>query len=201
MFLFCDSISTITNFRSPVHVPAELLVLLLLVYLIIILWDFFDKKHARIQTDTGLSSKATLVALQGSNILPNRTFISNELGLSSTPDALLEENGFLIPIDIKPLSKKIQDRHVTEMMVHLRLIEENTGKTPPYGILLMGPEKRRVEIKNLPEKQRHLETIIDEMHSILAGVPAIPKPSYYKCKNCDVNKVCKHSALKTEKPS
>ena len=187
------------HFKSPIHVPAELLALMLLVYLIIILWDLFEKKRTRIQEDTGLSSKATMVALQGSNILPSKTFISEELGLSSTPDGLLQENGFLIPIDIKPLSKKIQDRHVTEMMVHLRLIEENTGKVPPYGILLMGPEKRRVEIKNLPDKQRHLETIIDEMHSILNGVPAIPKPTYYKCKNCEVNNICKHSAYKENK--
>ena len=116
------------------------------------------------------------------------------VGLSGRPDALIKDDGAVIPVSIKPMSKKVRDRHVIELIAHLRLVEEDEGVRPPYGILLMGKGARKVKIRNTEEKQRWLESLIDEMNSIIGGVPAVPAPALYKCKHCDVNRICKHSA-------
>ena len=62
----------------------------------------------------------------------------------------------------------------------------------------MGQKGRIVKVKNTPEKQRWLETLLDEMNSILDGVPAVAAPSFKKCKVCDVKNRCKFSAVKKE---
>lgn len=175
--------------------PLEVIGLLLLLGVVIFIWDLFDRRSTSLAQKTGLDKSAKMVALQESSYLPSRSFSSDILGLTSTPDALLEEGGVLIPIDIKPRAKKIRDRHIIEMTAHLRLIEEETGRIPNYGILLLGEQKRQVKIKNTPERQRQLEVFLDEMHSIAQGTPALATPSFYKCQNCDVRNICAHSLV------
>jgi CRISPR/Cas system-associated exonuclease Cas4 (RecB family) len=63
----------------------------------------------------------------------------------------------------------------------------------------MGPEQRSIRIKNTDEKQRWLDSLLDEMRSILDGVPAVPTPAFYKCKRCDVRDICAFSAYKPER--
>ncbi|MCC6932327.1 MAG: Dna2/Cas4 domain-containing protein [Deltaproteobacteria bacterium] len=174
--------------------PLEILGLLLIVGVAIFIWDLFDRKSSSLAKKTGMDKSTKMVAMQESEYLPSRSFSSRELHLTSTPDALLEEDGILIPVDIKPRAKKVRDRHIIEMVAHLRLIEEETKKTPTYGMLLLGEEKRQVKIKNTPDRQRQLEVLLEEMLSISEGTPALPRPTYYKCQNCDVRHLCSHSA-------
>jgi CRISPR/Cas system-associated exonuclease Cas4 (RecB family) len=81
-------------------------------------------------------------------------------------------------------------------MVHLRLLEETYGDRAPFGIMILGSEKRQVKIQNTDDKQRWLDTLLDEMNSVKNGVPAVPAPSFYKCKRCEVRQKCEHSAFK-----
>jgi CRISPR/Cas system-associated exonuclease Cas4 (RecB family) len=184
--------------RLDPMIPNEILVLLLLLGVLIFIWDLLDRRSSQIRKTGGLGEKSEVVALKGSSYLPSREFVSSRLGISSRPHGLIREEGFIIPVDVNPLSKKIKDRHVVQMLVHLRLIEELEGTKPPYGILVMGPEARSVRIKNTDDKQRWLSTILDEMSSIVGGVPAIASPAFYKCRSCDVNVVCAQSAYKPE---
>jgi len=176
--------------------PSEIGMLLLVLAILIFIWDLFDRRSKKIAAESGLESKSEMVALRGSSEIPTRIFTSEQLGLSGYPDALIKEDNHIIPVSIKPSGKKVKDRHVVEIMTYLKLIEEAEAKKPPYGILLIGPEKRAVKINNAKEKQRWVDTLIDEMRSIIEGVPAQAKPEHYKCKNCDVNQVCEHSAYK-----
>jgi CRISPR/Cas system-associated exonuclease Cas4 (RecB family) len=74
----------------------------------------------------------------------------------------------------------------------MKLIERVQGKKPPYGIILLGENQELVKIENAPDKQRWLDAVIDEMRSILDGVPAAPTPGKAKCAQCDVFDVCEH---------
>jgi len=160
--------------------------------LLIFLWDFFDRKYSKLVEESDSDLSLDILALKGNEKFPTRHFESKELGLRGTPDALVKEGKFTIPVDLVPLSSKVQDRHVIKILTYLRLLEEETGTKSPHGILLMGKKRRVVKVKNTPEKQRWLETLVEEMHSILDGVPSVPRPTEKKCRNCDVKKVCEH---------
>ncbi len=166
--------------------------LLLVLGLIIYLWDLFDRKSKSIRSNTGVAEQSEIISLRGGTHLPSKEYRSEKLGLISKPDALLKEEHSIIPIDVKPMTDKVRDRHVVALLVHMQLIEEKEGKRPPYGILLMGEKRRQVKIKNTEEKQRWLDSLLDEMRAICDGVPAVPAPSKFKCQNCDVHKICQH---------
>ncbi len=179
---------------SPFDVPPELLSLLLVLGLIIYMWDLFERRSANARENSGLIKGAETLAVKGGTTLPTRELVSERLQLSGRPDAIIREGQQIIPVDMHPLTNKVRDRHVLQLLTHLRLIEELEGVEPDHGVLLMGKEQRRVAIKNAPDKQRWLESLIDEMRSIMDGVPAIPSPSTFKCKSCDVRLICQHSA-------
>ncbi len=172
----------------------EIVLLLLLLGALIFIWDLFDRHGAKAQKATGLNVGSETIGVKGSSQVPGVSYSSEELGLSGVPDAVIKEQGFVIPVIKKPLSRKIRDRHVLELMVHLRLIEEIEGQRPPYGFIVIGQENRRVKINNSEEKQRWMSSLVDEMHSIIEGVPAVAAPAPYKCKSCDVRKACRFNA-------
>lgn len=183
---------------NPPAIPAEILLLILVLGVLIFIWDLFDRRSKGIQEDAGLSTSSEVLAVAGSSYLPGKEYSSKELGLSGKPDALVREDGFIIPVDIKPMTQKVRDRHIVQLLAHLRLIEETEGVRPPYGILIMGKKGRVIHVKNTDDKQRWLQTLIDEMHSIMDGVPAVPAPAPLKCKSCDVRELCKHSAYTSD---
>ncbi len=175
---------------GPGAIPLEIILLLLILGLLIFFWDFFERKYSQLSENSELESHTTIVALKNDATFPSQTFSSSKLGLRGRPDAIVKEKSFLIPVDLVPLSSKIQDRHVIKIIAYLRLIEEKTGKSSPYGILLMGKKRRMVRVKNSDEKQRWLETLVDEMNAVADGVPALASPHPAKCKNCDVRDLC-----------
>lgn len=184
-------------FQIDTVVPFEVLFLLLILGAIIVIWDKLMRESSSIRTSGGLGEKSELIALSGSDLVPARSYSSEKLQLSSQPHGIVKEGGFIIPVDVIPSTNKVRDRHVIQLMVHMRLIEEVEGRNPPYGLLIMGKEKRSVRVKNSEEKQRWLDTILDEMRSIVDdGVPVVPSPTFYKCKGCDVRAFCEFSAVK-----
>ena len=175
-------------------VPDELALLMVVLGTIIFLWDLFERRGASLRKDLGLKAKSEPVNISGSSERSEETdLVSEGQKLSSRPNALLREDGFLIPVDIHPTTDKVRDRHVVPLLLHLAILEEREGKASPYGVLIMGKDQRRTQIKFTPEKQRWLWSLIEEMRSIANGVPAVPSPAPFKCRNCRVKKQCKHS--------
>ncbi len=179
-------------------VPNEIFLLLVLFGSAIFLWDFFDKRSYHLQNKGGLKalSQIETITLKGSKEVPSNKLVSEKLGLSSEPTAIIKKKGIYYPVVVKPVGQKVQDRHVIELLINLRLVEAAYNKKAPYGLLILGKDKREVRINNTNEKQRWLDTVLDEMHSIIDGVKAEPSPSFYKCKHCEVRSRCKHSAFK-----
>jgi CRISPR/Cas system-associated exonuclease Cas4 (RecB family) len=182
---------------ASVAVPSELIIILLILGAIIFLWDLLERQRASISKDIGMQANSKVVALRDSEELPHGELYDESLGIKGRPDAIIEEDGFFIPVNFLPVTKKIHDRHIIRLVAHLRLIELTRGQRPPYGTLLVGKKKRAVRVKNTDEKQEWLDNILAEMREVQNGTKIpIPAPVRYKCKNCDVRQKCKHSAYR-----
>lgn len=157
----------------------------------VIVLDSFSTFLKRRRKEIGIPKGGVTVSVDGSKTLQPRYYYSEMQGLCGKPDALISEGGFIIPVERKPLARKIRDRYVSQLLVYMRLVEEFEGKKPPYGYLILGANARRVKIENSPQRQEWLQHIINEMRAIIAGGPANPTPHPKKCERCDVKHACR----------
>lgn len=170
----------------------QLVLLLILLVTALIVVDAISAFARSKRDEAGISAKSGTVSIDGSKTLPVKKYVSEMQGLAGVPDAIISENGHIIPVERKPLARKIRDRYVAQLLVYMRLVEEFEGKKPPYGYLILGPNCRRFKIDNTPERQAWLQKMIDEMREILDGAPAKPAPHPAKCKKCSVRESCEH---------
>jgi CRISPR-associated protein Cas4 len=150
----------------------------------------FLKAARKRHRDTGFRVNEVAVAMEGSSIVPAREYISRSQGLAGKPDALVQEGSEFIPVERKPLARKLRDRYVAQLLVYMRLVEEFEGKRPSKGYLLLGAECRRVTIENSEAKQRWLGTLLEQMRGVLDGGEARATPHPAKCSKCDVRARC-----------
>ncbi|MCO6432285.1 MAG: Dna2/Cas4 domain-containing protein [Deltaproteobacteria bacterium] len=178
-----------------VAVDSTLILLAVLVVMCVMVLDSIASHARRVREAAGLSRRSSTISVDGARSLPLRNYVSDMQGLAGRPDALVIENGYLIPIERKPTSNKVRDRYVAQLLVYMRLIEEFEGKKPPYGYLILGANCRRIKIENSEERQAWLQSLIDEMNSILKGAAAKASPHPRKCSKCPVKEHCSFKAL------
>ncbi len=188
---------SIETLSQIVLLDTDFILLAVLVAVVVILYDSFYYVSRKKLKETGIQPKAVAHSIDGSKNLPIKNYISEIQGLAGRPDALIIENGFIIPVERKPLARKLRDRYVAQLLVYMRLIEEFEGKKPPYGYLILGGNCRRIKIMNTPKRQIWVQGIIDEMRAILAGQESRPTPEARKCSKCDVKNHCKFDASKS----
>jgi CRISPR-associated exonuclease Cas4 len=60
-----------------------------------------------------------------------------DLGLAGKPDYLVEQNGRVIPVEVKTgrAPESPYDSHIFQVAAYCLLVHRSTGKRPPYGIL------------------------------------------------------------------
>ena len=136
-------------------------------------------------------SQALAVNIDGSKKHRAKTYISEIQGISGRPDAVVLERGHFIPVERKPIGNKVRDRHIAQLLVYMRLIEEFEGKRPPYGYLILGKNSRKVKIHNSKDRQDWLSSQLKQMRAIVEEkVPPTPKPHPRKCQKCKVRDRC-----------
>lgn len=165
----------------------QLVVLAAITFLVI---RSFLKVARKRHRDTGFSLNEVAVAMEGSSIIPAREYLSTKQGLAGKPDALVKEGDDIIPVERKPLAKKLRDRYVAQLVVYMRLVEEFEGHRPSKGYLLLGENCRRITIDNSEAKQKWVGTLISQMRNILDGEEARPTPHPAKCSKCNVRHRC-----------
>lgn len=178
----------------------QLILLVVLCAIALMVWDSLDLGSKKKAKESGVQPSTQTVSIDGSKTLPVRNYVSEIQGLAGKPDALIVEDGFIIPIERKPLARKIRDRYVAQLLVYMRLVEEFEGKRPPYGYLILGSNCRRFKIMNSPDRQAWLDKSLNEMRAILEGKPAIASPHPKKCSRCDVSKACAFKMIQINKP-
>lgn len=187
---------TISSTRVPLNQLFQFswrnLGLQLVILVVVSLWVIrsFAREAKRRHRDSGFSPSQITVSLDGGSLLPQREYISTTQGLAGKPDALIAEGGNIIPVERKPLAKKLRDRYVAQLLVYMRLVEEFEGIRPPHGYLLLGPSCRRIKVINSESKQRWVDRLLAEMRRILDGAEPIPTPYPSKCAKCDVRHQC-----------
>ncbi len=177
-----------------VVLDSQVVLFAMLVAIVVILFDSFHVVASKKLKEAGIQAKSKAKAIDGSKTLPINNYVSEIQGIAGRPDAVIIENGFSIPVERKPLARKLRDRYVAQLLVYMRLIEEFEGKKPPYGYLILGSKCRRIKVYNTPEKQAWLDTIIKEMQNILKGAECKATPEIRKCSRCDVRSHCKFDA-------
>ncbi len=183
-------------FQDAAKSDTELILLAILIVVAVIIIDATSMMSKRLQSKTGIAPDAKAIGIDGFDTLPVKDYISDIQGIAGRPDAVIVEEGNLIPVERKPLSKKLRDRHVAQLLIYMRLIEEFEGKKPPYGYLILGEKCRRVKVKNSDEKQKWLQTKLDEMREILNdNAEPIPSPFKPKCKRCSFKEQCSDAIL------
>ncbi len=171
----------------------EIILLALIIVSGAIVLKTINASAAKATESAGMTAKSSTISIDGSKALPIRHYLSEMQGLAGKPDALISENGYIIPVERKPLARKLRDRYVAQLLVYMRLIEEFEGKKPPYGYLILGPNCRRVKIENSEKRQAWLQSLLDQMRSVLNGAASTPEPHPKKCSKCDVQHRC-HAA-------
>ena len=169
----------------------ELALLIVLVVIIVIVLDAVAAAAKVKRQATGIKLHTHPGTLPTDRTMAVRDYSSSMQRLAGKPDALLNEGGFIIPVERKPLARKIHDRFIAQLLVYMRLVEEFEGKRPPFGYLILGKNCRRVKIYNTEERQAWLQQYLDEMHAILEhNKPVQPTPHPRKCRRCAVRASC-----------
>ena len=168
--------------------------LALLVLILVVAAIVTDSLLSRIQHSrrkTGITRRMVVKSIEGGYSLAPREYISRRLGLAGRPDAVVEENGFIIPVERKAFGKKPHDRDIAQLLVYLRLIEDLEGMRPPHGYLIIGAAAKRYKIDNTEARQKWLDEILSEMRPFLKApetVSATPEPG--KCASCPFHPIC-----------
>jgi CRISPR-associated exonuclease Cas4 len=84
-------------------------------------------------------------------------------GLAGKPDFVVQQNGSLIPIEVKSGYAPLEphDSHVYQLAAYCYLIQQNYGKRPAYG--LINYRNRTFAIDYTPQLEQNLKAILDEM--------------------------------------
>jgi CRISPR-associated protein Cas4 len=186
----------ISSSRAPLNELFQLslknrgLQVVLLVIAALWLIRSFGKEATRKHEASGFSQSEVALAIDGGMLLPEREYVSERQGLAGKPDAIIREFDFVIPVERKPLAKKLRDRYVVQLLIYMRLVEEFEGIRPPHGYLLLGPACRRVKVVNSESKQRWVDSMIKEMRRVLHGAAPNPDPHPKKCDKCEVRERC-----------
>lgn len=167
------------------------ILLIILLVIVVIVLDSLNSHSSKKKQDTGIGPKAAILSVDGTKSIPAKSYLSEAQGLAGRPDALIIENGYVIPVERKPLARKLRDRYIAQLLVYMRLVEEFEGKKPPYGYLILGPSCRKVKITNSPERQDWLSRMIYEMNAVLEERACLlAEPHVKKCEKCDVREYC-----------
>jgi CRISPR-associated exonuclease Cas4 len=83
--------------------------------------------------------------------------------LTGTPDYLIETEDGVVPVEVKPsrTEKEPRESHLLQVLAYCLLVEETTGKRPPYGLLRYSSDTFKVDYNR--ETRAHLLSVTEEM--------------------------------------
>jgi CRISPR-associated exonuclease Cas4 len=111
------------------------------------------------------------------------------LGLVGRPDHILRSGRYLIPVEQKPRSRRLQPSHVMQVAAQCLLVQHVYGVRPPHGIVVLADGWERVEFT--PALERRLQATLAEMRAWLRA-DAEPGARWVKarCARCSFSQTC-----------
>ena len=118
------------------------------------------------------------------------------LELTGKPDYLVEQNGQIIPVEVKSgrAPEAPYDSHIYQLASYCLLVEKTYGKRPPYGIIHY--ETRDFAVDYTQELEQSLLELLTEMKRDQHenNIPrSHEQPA--RCKRCGFRKVCDQKLL------
>jgi CRISPR-associated exonuclease Cas4 len=113
------------------------------------------------------------------------------LELTGKPDYLVEQNGRIIPVEVKSgrAPEAPYDSHIYQLASYCLLVEKTYGKRPPYGIIHY--EGRDFAVEYTPALEQSLIELITEMKrdGMRKEVPRSHEQAS-RCRRCGFRSVC-----------
>jgi CRISPR-associated exonuclease Cas4 len=130
----------------------------------------------------------------GAGRMLQRPLVSRRYGLTGKPDYLIERGGASIPVEVKPGRRAAEpyDSDLMQLAAYCLLVEETTGRAPPYGLLRYAESSFRLTYT--PSVRERLLAILDEMHDLLeADDAARSHDDPRRCAGCGFRASCAES--------
>lgn len=112
-------------------------------------------------------------------------------GLTGRPDYLVEENGRMIPVEVKSSRAPSlpHDSHIFQLAAYCLLADRSFGARPPYGILRY--RDRTFSIEYTPELERELLALLDAIRmQDRAGEADRSHQEPGRCARCGYRSIC-----------
>ena len=112
-------------------------------------------------------------------------------GLTGRPDYLVQENGVLIPVEVKSSRAPSlpYDSHVYQLAAYCLLVERTYGKRPPYGILRY--RDRSFSIDYSPALESELENLLNAIRlQAQRGEADRSHQEPQRCSRCGFRSIC-----------
>jgi CRISPR-associated exonuclease Cas4 len=114
-----------------------------------------------------------------------------KLGLTGKPDYLVEQNGQIIPVEVKSgkAPDAPYDSHIYQIAAYCLLVQRVMGQRPPYGILHYSD--RDFAVDYTPELESNLLEVLsdmrrDEVRTGVARSHEVPA----RCHHCGYRDLC-----------
>ncbi len=119
-----------------------------------------------------------------------------ELGLVGRPDYLVEQDGQLIPVEVKSnrVSSAPYDAHIYQLAAYCLLVERHYGKRPAYGILHYPTHTFAIDFT--PQLESLLLELITDIRNKerRKNIPRSHESSE-RCRGCGYRKICDQKLL------
>ena len=115
-----------------------------------------------------------------------------ETGLRGRPDQIVIVDGDFIPVEQKTgkVPKNPHDSHRMQLLAYLHLVECETGRASPYGVIRYG-EEHVFQILWNKEAQMELHNAVTEVKRLMKeGGAARDHERIGKCRNCSRRHAC-----------
>lgn len=159
---------------------------LLLAAALLVLWI-----SSRQRKTTGLPAGRVISSDMGGWARVEKPMYDPISGITGRPDYLVEENGLIIPVEVKSSRAPglPHDSHLFQLAAYCLLVERTRGVRPPYGILRY--RDRTFAVDYTPEWEQRLLDGLDTMR-------ALEKRSQVershedpaRCRGCGFRSVC-----------
>ncbi len=144
--------------------PVQTGLILILLGLALALAAFLLWRQGRAQRrDLGLPDGRIVSADTGNWRACTQPLFSARYRLAGRPDYLVQVGRALVPVEAKPgrTAEKPYDSDVLQLGAYLLLVEEETGRRPPYGLLHY--RQRTFQIPYSPALRQSIIGCLDEM--------------------------------------
>ncbi|HUS15039.1 MAG TPA: PD-(D/E)XK nuclease family protein [Chloroflexia bacterium] len=122
----------------------------------------------RLQQASGLPAARVVYTDAGAQQRATESLFSRRYGLVGKPDYLLEDDGAILPVEVKPTRRATQpyDGDVLQLLAYCLLVEEHHAR-PPYGLLRYAETTFRIDYTDAA--RAHLLAAIAEIQAARGG--------------------------------